>query len=420
MRRTIRFVVLSIVAGLVATARADDMNYQNYIIGDRAPGMGGAVAASADSVDAAYYNPAGLAHSRSNQVSVSASLYGVQERRIENAFGPGEDLDARSFVTVPSAVGSVYRLGPSLVGAFSVLVPYDYSAHEMASDGELGHRNLYSAQDRVLWVGPSVGWTAGPDLSLGVSVFGVYRTLSRFISIYWQDEALLYSDDQKIDALSAVVLLGAQYRLAEHWRAGLVLQPPSQPILGSGSFQAQAVAGSGTGDDGNSSFAADLDARYDMPGRMTVGLGWNDARWGCGLDVTHHFALQYVAFKGWDEGGNRVRQESEADAVTDINLGAEYVYLDRYPLRAGFFTSFSAAPEAEVGATHRTGGTDLYGVTASVGRRGPSILTNVGISYVMGSGEALGWEESGGEAQQSVVDAEERQCYLFLNTSHVF
>jgi len=71
-----RHVAVCAAALAAAGVLADDMNYQNYIVGDRAPGMGGAVAASADSVDAAYYNPSGLARSPGNQLSVSANLYG--------------------------------------------------------------------------------------------------------------------------------------------------------------------------------------------------------------------------------------------------------------------------------------------------------------------------------------------------------
>jgi len=51
--------------------RADDSNYQRYMVGDRAAGMGGAVVSIADGVDAAYYNPAGLGNIKANTLSIS-------------------------------------------------------------------------------------------------------------------------------------------------------------------------------------------------------------------------------------------------------------------------------------------------------------------------------------------------------------
>jgi hypothetical protein len=50
-----------VAVGLVLAAaglRANEANYQHYILGDRAAGMGGAACASASGVEAVYYNPA--------------------------------------------------------------------------------------------------------------------------------------------------------------------------------------------------------------------------------------------------------------------------------------------------------------------------------------------------------------------------
>ena len=43
-----------------ASASATDGRYRDFVIGDRAGGMGGAAIATASDVDAIFYNPAGL------------------------------------------------------------------------------------------------------------------------------------------------------------------------------------------------------------------------------------------------------------------------------------------------------------------------------------------------------------------------
>ena len=67
----------------------DDTNYQNFLLGDRAAGMGGAVAATTDDLDACYYNPAGLARVAGSRIALSVSLYGLQGIRIADGLGEG-------------------------------------------------------------------------------------------------------------------------------------------------------------------------------------------------------------------------------------------------------------------------------------------------------------------------------------------
>ena len=71
------------MTGLIAVcsaagAWAGEANYQPYVVGERAAGMGGAVAATADGMDACFYNPAGLGHETRDSISVNGTLYCIQ------------------------------------------------------------------------------------------------------------------------------------------------------------------------------------------------------------------------------------------------------------------------------------------------------------------------------------------------------
>ena len=107
---TIYWSAIIIAVGLLAalaactvshTASATDGRYREYVVGERAGGMGGAAIAVASDVDAIYYNPAGLAHSQGDSISLSANLYGRE--RITVLLEDGSRVEAWVYVmnTIP-------------------------------------------------------------------------------------------------------------------------------------------------------------------------------------------------------------------------------------------------------------------------------------------------------------------------------
>ena len=116
------------MTGLIAVcsavgAWAGEANYQPYVVGERAAGMGGAVAATADGMDACFYNPAGLGHETRDSISVNGTLYGIQNYEMEDSAFPGEDMEVSSFVTIPTGLSMVRKLRDGTAAAFSVFVP---------------------------------------------------------------------------------------------------------------------------------------------------------------------------------------------------------------------------------------------------------------------------------------------------------
>ena len=61
-------------------ARADDGRYQEYPVGSRAMALGGAFVALSDDPSGLFYNPAGVCDTHRLNVSVSASLYGIERQ----------------------------------------------------------------------------------------------------------------------------------------------------------------------------------------------------------------------------------------------------------------------------------------------------------------------------------------------------
>jgi hypothetical protein len=91
-------------------------NVQSFPIGSRAAGMGGAYTALGCDEAALHYNPGSLGCAHSSRLELAANAYIIQSVSVPDAFGPGNDIDAVNFHSIPTIVGGVRVLadgGPS-------------------------------------------------------------------------------------------------------------------------------------------------------------------------------------------------------------------------------------------------------------------------------------------------------------------
>ena len=402
---------------LVLGAAAGEANYQPFIVGERAAGMGGAVAATADGMDACFYNPAGLGGEARDSISVNGTLYGIQNFETKDAAFPGEDFEVSSFMTIPTGLSAVKKLKAGTVAAFSVFVPSASSAREILAYPERQHYYNSSQDEQTLYMGPSLGHVLNDRLALGASVFGVYQTASVFENLYWGDYSYTYTANYKYSVIGLIGTLGAQYKLADEWSAGLALSTPSATLSGKGSVQISEVLGDEETSGAAAIYYEDLDADNGLPAQARAGIGWRRAGVAsAGIDMTHHFSSAY----DWMDGKTVViRQEREA--VTDLQVGGEYIFRKRYPVRGGFFTGFSSAPDLDPEEASSPSQIDLYGVTASVGSIAENVVMNLGLSYVWGSGDAYGTRlDESGMLETVVTDTTESGLYAFASTTYRF
>lgn len=425
--QTTRWLYRAAIA-LVMTATsalANEANYQNFVIGERAAGMGGAGSALASTIDACYYNPAGLGDVEQSTISLSANLYGWQRYNSDDSLAPGEDVGTVSFVSIPSSMSTIIDLGPEWAIAFSTFVPNRYSLAEILAFTDSWHFYKASMDDQTLRIGPSAGYRVSPELAFGASVFGLYRTYSSFQNMYKGTEvsAGTGSRDLKYNNMGALAMLGAQYQPIQNWKLGFTFQTPSVNISGSGEYHGDYI-NIGQQDESGFAYVDNMDSRNDIPAKMVFGLGWEKARIAAfGIDVSWHLANSYNRLEGtFDVTGEPAISKYRNEAVVDVSLGGEVYVYQRYPVRAGFFTSRSAAPDIDFNTTDYPAQIDLYGLTASVGRESEHINMSVGVNYVFGSGDDYGYSANNetGEYDQIVVDANEKQLYLFFTTAYLF
>lgn len=420
----------ALIVGMVLcyplTARANEANYQQYVIGDRAAGMGGAACALGTALDAAYYNPAGLAFTKQRTISISASLYGWQRYQADEALYPAEDLKTSSFITVPPAMGLVFFVEPQTAIGLGAFVPYRYSLSDILAFPKDNNYYNVSIDDQTLMVGPSVAHAFSKEWSAGIGVYGVYRTYNSLQTVYLDTVSYAGTRSLKYKTFGLLGTAGLQYRPTDNWRFGISAQCPAVDLWGNGEFQANEEAYHQGAFDKQFGHADNMDAKYKIPAKFTAGMGWEKEKvFGIGFDVTWHLANSYNRLNGtFDETGEPAIAEYINRPVVDANLGAEYYIIKKYPIRAGFYTAYSAAPDANLKDQEQgyPGQINEYGLSASVGRELENVMMSLGVNYVFGSGDDYGWtlNKDTREVVQSINTAREKQFYIFFNTSYMF
>ncbi len=423
----LKMLLITVFVLCPAALSAGESNYQPYIVGLRASGMGGAVSADAEGMDACYYNPAGIADSRTGSISASANLYGVQHSKTDDSLYPEEDLKANTLATIPTGISIIYPYNNRMKLAFSVFVPMQISAKEIESFFGENKEHYYNFTNslQVLYIGPSVGYKATDKLNIGASAYCAYTTSSQFQNLFWKDYEYSFSSNYKYSVYAALISAGLQYRLTDIFNIGLCVTSPSIWIAGSGTLHESAVRNSSSEYAPVSVYEDNLKADNGIPAQIKMGLSLNVPKeYGVGMDITYHFAHSYQ----WlEEDGACFPPDCSSSidrshkAVTDIQMGGEYYFNKKYPIRAGFFTSFSSAPDANPNQINELPKIDLYGFTASFGIETEHVITNLGVQYVFGNGEAIGYKMIDTEnLEPTVVSAYEDALYFSLSTAYIF
>jgi len=419
----------AVILGSIVLApglKANEANYQQYVVGDRAAGMGGAACALGTALDASYYNPAGLAFTKQRTISVSASLYGWQRYREDGALYPDEDLKTSSFITVPPAMGVVLFAATNTAVGLAAFVPYNYSLSDILAFPRDNNYYNVSLSDQTIWVGPSAAHAFSKELSVGVGAYGVYRNYSDLQTVYLNNYSYSGTRSIKYKTFALLATAGLQYRPTDRWRLGLSAQSPSMALWGNGEYQSNE---SGYFDNTflkEFNHSDNMDAQNRTPAKFTAGIGWEKEKsYGVGFDVSWHLANSYNRLSGTlDESGEDVYAKYINQGVVDMNVGAEYYILNAYPIRAGFYTSRSSAPDIQLENEGEgyPGQINQYGLTASVGRELENVNMSLGVNYIFGDGNDYGYtiEKETDKVVRSVITSYEKQFYIFFNTSYMF
>ena len=458
-------LVIVFILAAPRTALADDNHYQDYIIGDRAVGLGGAFTAISDDSSGAYYNPAGLAESASSSVSLSAAVYGWASndwRADSIRFESGND----NFITYPTTAAWIQRVregeedGSGRVQlALSLVTPRSNVNRKRLTSLDTGipqsgmgkptvmsHMSVLNmvTEDDTLWVGVSVAWKVMRRLSLGLSVFVSYRSaiyqeqglaVLRFFRLANGNEftrlGLGEMSTAEMTHIGLLGVLGAVVPITDHFKVGASFRSPGIELYGKADF-----AYFGTGYDQKKdvftieeTLAQGVTYHHKEPLKATLGLAYVvPSVWGAALDFSIYGPVgEYAVFE--DEAFPRLEESIrlKKKVVWQLDVGGEYYILGRVPLRAGFFTNRSSFDPVErcgplgncAEGNFLTDAVHMYGVSGSVGYELNRVALNFGASYSFGSNDTTRTFQT---ALGNVVSYELSQdrSYLFISIGGSF
>lgn len=433
---------------------ADDGRYQDFVVGAEALAYGGAYTAVSDDATGVFLNPAGIVDVDRANLSISASLYGLELSGQDVFSGAAvlarDGFSAADLIVVPSTTGGVTGLGAPMASgrfrhafAFATAVPH-YRARVTevdASDAGTGARTRYRSAlvDRTLHAGAAYAYRPSPWIRVGAALHYVLRTIDH-------DESLIATDSTSTTVATTTLrasnhalrgVLGLKLRFGPRWAAGLSLTTPAfgayhdtrlrSTLLDARSPTAAFTAIEDVG----------LGAPSQQPAVLRVGVARIDpaaVSFAADLSVYGPNAYRWLdpTLAGADEGAGALGRVPLALSVTrrpvaNLNAGIQARVAGDVSVSLGVFTNFSAAPEleAEAGAlladasASRLSSVHMFGGTASVAYRGAHGMSRLGLSVSTGQGKIVAPTDAGLLTEPStpalqVVQGAQSYVYVFF------
>ncbi|MFH1729601.1 MAG: outer membrane protein transport protein [Pseudomonadota bacterium] len=431
MKKLIVFLFV-LVCSIVS---ADDYNFTNTLIGERAFGLAGAFTALSDDSSGCYYNPAGIAFVDRSSLSLSSTVYSFQTLRTENAFQHLEAgvIDAESSVMtpIPSTVATVKKIYDFLTVGICAIVP-DYT-HITIETMITVNNALYSLRrnltDQTLFVGPTAAYKILDNLSVGMSVFYATRTYSLSNTLTNTEDITVTSplitistSDTYIDHSAFLLLFGVKYDPTPDVHLGLSIRTPSIKKSGKGSVFLTIV-------DENSNFTAgtnllfpanNLGAETKYPMKMAAGVAYGRKKeFMVSFDSTLFVGSNYNLTEIGSGGSAVVIGAVEQKNIVNFALGGEYYFKEEFPVRLGAYTNLSANSVERVEEDLNYDKIDYFGGTLGVGYESKNSSLNLGLSYALGSGKS---SRSFGETvdNMTVKDFSGSQLGILIGGSYYF
>ncbi|MCG8424272.1 MAG: hypothetical protein MJE77_40785 [Proteobacteria bacterium] len=241
----------------VRLAAAQDIPYHNYLVGDRALGLGGAFVGLADDASATFHNPAGMALLPDTSISTSFWLMAYYYREIEDAWLTNDgnsDLTNREFSSPPLVATAVAKLGrrdasgrrPHAFG-FAVLKPlrkkYRYAMlAKSPSTSSLSSLDV-SHSDQARWYGVSYAYDTRRRFAFGISGFLALRAINHEeIEVHGESGPTSPSRPGYANVRHSVFhasfmhvigRVGVMWSPTPAWRFGVMLQLPTMRLSSS-------------------------------------------------------------------------------------------------------------------------------------------------------------------------------------------
>jgi hypothetical protein len=452
-------VVLALIAAGGSPARADPFHYQGIPLGQRALGFGGAYTGLANDPSGAYYNPAGLVWTGDSALSASLTLNAFDRQTIVQGYRSemgSTDLRHDSQPSLPSSVGFLKRLGKRredgerahAIGISTFVVESRTLGFDVEiQDGPGADIATLSVDrsSRTAWQGVSYAYRATPRISFGISGFlSLTRNQYREELIRsdlggpagngaFETEAAYWSS-HRVDAnvKNLVTRFGMLWQAHPLLRVGLMVQPPCLHVRGQSSVRERLLDTDVAGGTGTFFTATQngLAANYPMPWEVRVGGSYKPTGWlTLNLDASLYGPNGSAEHPVIAVGERKVDPDTGAvpgvgrfeldrwyrETSGNVALGSEFVLSNLVAIRAGFFTSLSAAPSLpRQSATYYYPDIHRFGGAVSVGVIAAGYDLSLGAAGLFGRGDAFAYDLTNASQPYQRTDVREATLFVFL------
>jgi len=398
-------ILLAIVFFKMPSAWADDQNYQNYVLGEKAAGMGGAYTALSESPEGTFYNPGGIVFADKSRISLSVNALRLTRGNIKNAVSIGnirEDLALSAFQVIPASAVSLTLFNTPWdkdkkdekknALAWSLYTPdaVQYIGRGQVSDGSTNAFFTYRLDDTLTMTGMSYARRIHDRFGLGLSLFYLFRNYDNesFVTAATATNFVQTSNNVEYSYGGLRLVAGIKWRVHPKWHAGLSIAPYSIKLHGSGkSFSSRATEGAVSSTNPTHNVFEGLSVNLPLPMKMSAGIGYQPTeKLTLAGDVNLYLPNSFtaVADPQGRVGSSRIHQ----NLVINSNVGCDYRWNKKWRTATGFFTNFSAADPVAVGSGSASK-IDYYGGTLSLAYDLSPFSYTVGTQIAGGSGVTL-------------------------------
>jgi hypothetical protein len=416
---TERTTIVTLICLLAYEARADDDHERNYLVGERAVGLGGAFTAISDDSSATWYNPAGIAETPWSSFSLTAAVYGFVSNR-DTLLPGGRASDDSSFVTSPSTAAWIQMVDKgdrSGIGrlqlAAAILSPRNSVSRRrlaialppsgVGDPFTVEQRDLLEVrliEDEELWGGLGAAYKLSPWLSVGAMLYGTLRTgifqaygvelTETFRNGVAEDRRLLPDRAQVgFGAFGLVGVFGVMMPLGGGVQLGASFRTQHFGLSSNASLNSIELDAREGGGLGVMSTDAPLTFHHRRPWRAAIGAAYVEPRaFGLSADLSLEGPIDPYAVLELDgdpffTSGKRLNYQ--------VSFGAEYYLARVIPVRFGFFTNRSALEPCPLEAkgchvdNPFVDAADRLGISGGIGYEVDRATLTVAWSYNFGS-----------------------------------
>jgi hypothetical protein len=384
---------------------------------------------------AAYYNPAGLAYLKRDELQISASAYSFTEYSEGQGVSSGID-------TIPSFVGSTYKLDKYNVAWFYTS-PVNNRFQYSSLRKDINEENSFNKQDTIVVRAAGIGFAPKrryEDLKWGLSLVGLSLELNsknfqhniKDPNATTERVESIQSSEFDIQAINFAAIFGLQYKINSKMRFGIKYQSPSINALTTINFysdQVEIKQNAANDVQWSNLLLSDEseDGTFTIADNINIGLSYKSQRWLTELVVTYNnnanqisrFQLEpNIQFATGNSTGTPPTtgtlgnfdfssQEEPRQGTLNINVGTLYYNNESTTLGFGVFTDFS--PERD------GSGVDIFGATLGTKVKSKYGYNFLGLMYRTGVDKGGNTREANGE--DIPVDITLQSATLFLSSS---